>query len=282
MRAYEAGAAPRPPRAQKRRPGPILVPAAARGPERHLSPEETNASLDAIDLFATTLGGRDALLRALAIADTGQEADRVVNILLDPRYADWSLRRICKLAGITIADLFAAYKKAVLAAAHIEAAHRIAARLLPVVDDVMLRAAPYDTVCSGCQGVKAGPKDPPCLVCHGTLVEHHLPDVDRQKLALELGHLTEKKAGLIVQQNTLAPTVLAGNGHGALEQLNQAVGELLFNPNRRRALAPALDPPSDVPSRHDPIDLPLPIAEPEEDGDDEDEDEEADEPLVAD
>ena len=70
------------------------------------------------------------------------------------------------------------------------------------------------------------------------------------KLALELGQLIEKKGGILVQQNTsVAATALTATHTGALEQLHQAVGDLLFSPARTRghrvtteAPAEGLDP----------------------------------------
>lgn len=198
-----------------------LVPAAARAPEV-LSAEEADLSAEAVETFAKAVGGRDALTDVLSVAATAPEVEKVVNLLLDHRYRQTSLRRLCTMAGITVADLFAAYKKAIITRAHIEAAQIIAQRLPPIVTDVMDRALSD-------------------------------PTVDRQKLALELGQLTEKKGGLFIQQNTgvVAAATVPATGTGQLEQLQQAVGELLFHSGRRRASAPTTTmtttTPEDVP-----------------------------------
>src|SRR5262245_13943688 len=154
----------RPPKATIR----ALIPAAARPPERTLTAVEEDLSAEAVETFTAAVGGRQALIDALAIADVGGQADRVINILLDPRYNRYTIRQICTMAGITIADLFAAYKKAALAKAHIEAAHLIASKLVPVVEDVMTRAAPVEIVCPSCEG-KPTADGQPCLVCKGSL-----------------------------------------------------------------------------------------------------------------
>ena len=240
-----------------------LVPAAARvtpdGTVHALTAEELDANLSAIETFATAVGGRQSLLDTLAVADTAPECEKVVNLLLDPRYASWSLKRLCGIAGITVADLFAAYKKAMIVKAHIEATAIIARKLPPVVADVMTRAAPVDLPCEDCDGKGTLQKrvghaliDSPCRTCSGTGTVRSTPDLDRQKLALELGQLTQQRGGLsIVQQNlNAASAASAALSSGPLEQLQQAVGDLLFSPGRRRTAGPsgadAPAPPIDV------------------------------------
>ena len=71
-----------------------LVPAAARG-ETALGDVETILNAEAIEVFAKAVGGRDQLADTLAIAGTGSEIERITTLLLDPRYRDWSLARLC-------------------------------------------------------------------------------------------------------------------------------------------------------------------------------------------
>lgn len=244
-------------RARSRATPTALVPAASRtaaSGEAALSEPEALLSAQAIDTFVKAVGGREQLIDVLTVSTAAPEIDRVVTYLLDPRYTHWSLRKLCRLAGITVADLFGAYKKAVIARAHVQAAHIIASRLPPIVEDVMNRAAPVPIVCPACHG--EADRRETCPVCRGTGASLSEPELERQKLALELGHLTERKGGLIVQQNTgviTGPTLVA-HGSGALEQLQQAVGELLHpglgGPNGGFSdppieAAPILDPDPD-------------------------------------
>jgi hypothetical protein len=217
-----------------------LVPAAARAATQ-LSGDELSLSGDAIETFTKAVGGRAKLLETLAIADADNGSDKVVNCLLDDRYAAWSLRRICAYAGITVADLFASYKRALFAQAHIEAAHQITRKLAPIVEDVMARALPVAITCPRCGGRPPDlPELPPCLTCQGTGQVLSEPDLDRQKLALELGRLTAQRGGIMVQQNAIAAgaAALQSTTPGNLEQLQQVVGDLLFAPGRRRAASP--------------------------------------------
>jgi hypothetical protein len=233
----------------KRRAGgtSALIPAAARAPES-LTPVEAVLNGEAIELFTKVVGGRDQLAEVLSIAGTSPDVEKIANLLLDPKYARVSLRRICGYTGLTVADLFTAYKKALLARAHIEATHIIASRLTPVVADVMTRAAPQRLVCPQCLGTSAAGQGP-CPTCSSTGYVQTEPDLERQKLALEIGQLIEKKGGILMQQNTIAAGALASSGSGSLEQLHQAVGDLLFSSSRRRAAAPPItieaadDPP---------------------------------------
>jgi len=277
-------------------PTTALVPAAATvvpALGERFSDRELDLNAGAINTFVKAVGGRDAFIATLSVADAAPEAEQIVNLLLDPRYERVSLRRLCAIAGITVADLFQAYRKALIARAHIQAAHIVAKRLPPIVEDVMRRATPEQTRCPSCKGTGHRSRKNPrgetvldtCLRCRGRGVLYTEVDIERQKLALELGHLTEKKAGLVVQQNQFAAVAgqgaLASRSTGALEQLQQVVGERLFDPRRRRAAAPLApeaplaadvvgDPRNDAAPRQDPPVDPTAVPD-EDDRDDADE-----------
>jgi hypothetical protein len=230
---------PRRPRPRPAQATSALVPAGARH-ESALDTTEALLNADAIEMFAKAVGGREKLADTLAVAGAGQEVERVTTLLLDPRYGQWSLARVCQTVGITVADLFAYYRKALMARAHIEASHIIAAKLPPVVTDVMDKALSD-------------------------------PTVERHKLALDLGQLLDKKGGLIVQQNNLA--ALATTQTGSLEQLQQAVGDLLFGGGQAAARPAAGEVVEDEPAPDDPSD-----PTDEEPDDDTPDDPDADEP----
>lgn len=244
-----------------------LVPAASRLPES-LTPEEQSLNAQAIETFTAAVGGRQQLADVLSVADGGADTDRVVRLLCDPRFERLTLRALCQHAGLTVADLFRSYKKALIVRAHLEATSIIAAKLPPIVDDVMTRATPMPVVCPTCENDPA--RRTTCTTCRTIGVIRSEPDLDRQKLALELGHLTEKRGGLTIQQQqhvVASAQALSAPQAGALEQLQQAVGDLLFNPGRRRAMSPRETPigdpePFPVPGPTDPE--PVPDPEPDE------------------
>jgi|SRR5204863_491305 len=227
--------------------------ATSRGKKRGeiLSPKEIKVNGDAIEVFVKALGGRQAVSDALAFAEPGPngELDQIVTLLLDPRYDRYPLRRLCGLANLTIVDVFAAYKKATLVRAHLEAYQHIAAHLVSVVEDVMRRAAPYEIPCGDCSGTgqlplttkRRTPQACPHCGGHGKLLQ--LPDLDRQKLALELGQLVARSAGVNVVQQTLAVSTASGAAaSGTLEALQQAVGDLLSGARPPASEAGAVPP----------------------------------------
>lgn len=219
--------------------------------DQHLTADEARASSGAIDTFVKVLGGRDALLDALAVGSDAPEVDRVVSLLLDPRYDALPLRKLCAMANLTIVDLFAAYKSAMISRAHLRAYHEIADKLVPVVKDVMERAAPYTIPCAECQGrgTVTDEKTPdapptPCAPCNGQgkLLVH--PDLDRQKLALEIAQLITKSAGIVLNQQTNT-LIAAGKGDavggGSLLDVQAAVRSVLRGPRTPLAPPPVID-----------------------------------------
>ncbi len=218
-------------------------------PRTDLPPDARSLSGAAVDAFVSLLGGRQALVSILLIASGDPAVDQVVALLDDPLYAGWSLPRLCLRAGLTVADFLRAYQRAMLARGEIAAARVIADRMVAVVDDVMRRAAPYDEACPcGAPAVVSVPPNPPCKACRGTGVLHLQPDLDRQKVALELAKLLTK-GGILVQQNTLA---VGNTGQQAattgsipassLTDLQTAVQTLLRRP--RPSAPPVPDPPT--------------------------------------
>lgn len=217
------------------------------GPLETLTLQESRENARAVGAFLDQVGGRDMLLDTLSVAADAPEVERVVELLLDPRYTKTSLRRLCTMANLTVVDLFAAYKKAMIVQAHLQAYRLITQKLLPVVEDVMTRAAPYTVPCVECGAtgsVAEGKESIVCPACHGHKAVIVHPDLDRQKLALELAQLVQKAAGLTVQQNTVhLPAGGAGvGGPGTLVDLQRAVREMLRGP---RQPLPIVEIPAD-------------------------------------
>lgn len=206
-----------------------------------LTPAEQQASDQALDTFVAALGGREQLTAALTVGSGSPEVDRVLRLIDDPRYATWSLRKLCVAAGITVAEFFSAYRKAALVEAHLKAVQIIAGAIPGVVQDLMQRAQPHAIKCEPCNGIGTITTDPtpqipnpipqPCRACNGVGTITVLPDLDRQKVALELGTLLQARGGLSIQQNVLTAgsgaAPLGSGGAGALDALQQAVHGLL-------------------------------------------------------
>jgi hypothetical protein len=220
-----------------------MVPAAAhasRTGDSPLTAEESHLSDAALVRFERVFGRREAFAEILAVADGEPEVTRVIDLLLDVRYDSFSLRRLCAMTGFTVADFFAAYKKASIVRGHLQAAPIIASKIVGVVDDLMTRAQPHYLTCPSCRGTSTitpeptkeqpNPQPEPCRSCiDGKQLV--LPDLDRQKLALEVAELIKPKGGMVFNQANLLNT---GGGRssigapGALEQLQQAASAILF------------------------------------------------------
>lgn len=210
-----------------------LVPAAALAGAAPAEWLERASANRAVETFVKLTGGRDALVETLELAGSSPDVQKVLELLADPRYERMSLARICSLAGLTVADFFAAFRTARLQRAQIEAIELVARGLAPVVADVMRRAAPYELTCPACHGTgtvaKGDEPSVPCETCHGIGSSTQEPDLDRQKLALELADLLKKGGGLTISQTnqTVAYGVGGGGaGLGTLERVQQAVSGL--------------------------------------------------------
>lgn len=227
-----------------------LVPAAARSAQP-LTAVEASLADEGVSVFESVLGGREALMQVLAVASDEPEVALVTDLLLDPRYQSYSLRQLAKMVGLTTADLLTAYRKATIVQAHVQAAPIIARKLIGVVEDLMTRAQPHYLPCTICRGTGTivpeptdkipNPQPRPCTACIDGQV-YVLPDLDRQKLALEVAELVKPRAGITVSQtNVDASRTTSISVGGSLEQLQQAVADVLFSPQRSAAPASPID-----------------------------------------
>ena len=192
-----------------------------------------------LQAFVEAVGGRAALLSALEVGARHAAVDQVLDLLGDPRYQSRSLRWICQQAGLSVADLFAAFRTAKLAEAQIKATAEIAERIGPIVSDLLLRAAPYEDTCATCEGIglitrsptKLNPNpDPvPCKPCRGSGRRMIAPELERQKVALELAELLRRGGGgiSITQQTAVLGDLGGGTKGGDLERLQQRLSGML-------------------------------------------------------
>lgn len=195
---------------------------------------------DAVTLVEEALGGRQKLLEALAFAESTPLVSRLLGLLGDPEHDVLSLAQICARGNLTPGDLLAAYRQAKLGIAQALATQAIADKLPEVTADVMLRATPHEVECPTCRGVgtiqpKPTKKDPhpepeSCPTCQGQQYIGVLPDLDRQKVALDLGQLIPKSPGVSVQMQQTQQTLNASTGN--LAELQQAVGDLMYGSAR--------------------------------------------------
>lgn len=204
--------------------------------------EVLDLAAEPINQFEKALGGRAELIASLSIDATPEIRD-LVEMLVDPHFDHRSLGWLATTVNIGLTDLLRAFRNGVLAKAQILACQQVAVKLPDVVIDVMKRAAPYEEPCEGCDGTgqmtvrptkKVPIPDPPtvsCTICRGKGKIVRLPDLDRQRLALELGELIKTPRGgptLLQQFNTITPASAGDTGTGALERMQQAVTDVLY------------------------------------------------------
>lgn len=238
-----------------------LVPAAAQyGADLPSSALDTaDLAGDVITAIEETLGGRDAFISVLALGGNSDEADRLLAVLTREDTRDWSLRKACAHAGLSLAALLVLYKDQQIIQAHFRASRIIAEFVPDLVRDVMAKALPHEEACPECNGTgeflpfvdqqakkipkrrvqQRRPERPVvCVHCQGLGTHRVEPSLQRQKLALQLADFLQVKDGHILQQfnntNVLQNATASGGGSvsaasvvGGIEQLQQAVGKVL-------------------------------------------------------
>lgn len=192
----------------------------------------------AVDQFEKDLGGRDKLLGILAGLPADDRLAETLGLLADPRSDDIPLSRLCQVGGITMGELMEAVRKGVLGPALTRALMTMAARIQPIVEDVMRRAAPYEEPCEACDGggTRARKEDEPpvpCQVCKGAGKKMVMPELERQKFALELARLLPKKG---VDTVVMGAGSIANLGSGTVQSMNALLKEMDRLPARPRSV----------------------------------------------
>lgn len=213
-----------------------LIPAAA----RHL--EKADTSLPALlnkilSDMEEELGGRATLLDILSRSSDGTMS-AFATLMMDPANRNLPLGEMCATAGVTTGQILRAYQDGVMLYAQTLSKKSVAEHLPAVTKDVMIRATPQEGTCEACDGngtlvpprTRKNPNPQPeqCKRCKGTGVALILPDLERQKVALDLGDMLPKKAGINVGVG-ITNNVSQSNGRGHLEKLQQAVSDILYS-----------------------------------------------------
>lgn len=245
-----------------------LVPAGARSSASTTSRSSAYVSLPAVtsalDAFESALGGRSLLIESLATSpDLTPELRLVLALLADPRDRGQttppSLGKICAQAGITPGELFAVYKHATVAKAALLAIHEASAKIVEMTQDAISHCVEQVSTCSACDGMgmvtpeptkkKPNPNPEKCFTCAGSGKIKVPSSLEHQKFVFDLLGLV-KKSGLSINQQVLVPQVGGGGsgsggfGGGSLEQLQQAVGDLLYG--RSAAAVPSRPSPAPI------------------------------------
>ena len=171
----------------------------------------SDAAAGALTQLEAAVGGRQALVEVVLHAPTGHGLDGVIALLANPQNDARALSLLCREAGISVGELLEAYKQGRLARAQVRAIDLVAEHLPAVMEDLLLRAQPHTVDCGACRGKgevtqEDGPALP-CDACAATGKRLVLPDLDRQKVALDLAQMTPKgKGALVVVNQSSAPS----------------------------------------------------------------------------
>ena len=158
--------------------------------------------------------GREKMVELLYHnAEPTPEEETFLNHLADPRYATRPIERICQDTEFTVGKLLAFLRKSYAAKSIFQAFDQIYDKLPLTAKDVMERSIPHKRLCKGCWGqgkidTKGGEDGESaqiepvrCRECNGEGWIEVVPEIERQKLALQIGGVL-KPAGTTIQQNT--------------------------------------------------------------------------------
>lgn len=221
-----------------------------------LLPQQRAATLSEIAAFQTIeveMGGRARMVSILSSAQLPKAVDRILGMMIDPRYDQETLAQICLLGGVSLSTLSKAFGEAAKTRGQLLAWDRVAQRLPDVAAAVMEDAVPGLKTCPGCLGARMVPKPTnedadatgPCSTCQGTGLKHFQPDHDVQKTALKIGGMLDSgKAGPGVNVAFLNQQL--NTSHADLEgydQLMEGLDNLLYGKGRARARGAPVEEP---------------------------------------
>ncbi len=167
----------------------------ALAPVLRIPPEGVRLSVYQLE---AALGGRPAIVAALAHAPGSRDLAYLLGLIGDPRNDGRPLADLCAEGGITPGELIAAYKAGELARAQAVATAKVGGKLAEVAEDTMQKALANTDF-----------------------------DVEYKKLALDLGKLLPKGGGLSVAVSQQLGVVV-GSAGGALERLQAATDQILY------------------------------------------------------
>lgn len=172
--------------------------------------------IQALQSLETAAGGRLSLVDQLH-TNTDPDIESLAASLADPTNDARTLARILEISNISVGKFLGMLSQAKLAKATLDAMDRVAKYLPEVAADVMARSVPHTTACTVCNGTGVqqmrdsddplGVLERPCIACHSSGQVNAIPDLDRQKVALELGGMLHKGGPQVAVQVNTGPAV---------------------------------------------------------------------------
>lgn len=183
----------------------------------------------------TALGGRASLVGMLTLAPLTPDLHYILGLLGDPDKQALSLAEACAAANVLPGELLKHLAAAALLKGKVQAQQVVGEGIRAVAVDVMRRAAPYEETCYACGGTGSITPDPtpqvpnpgpgPCDTCKASGRLRYTPELDRQKLAIEMAQLLPKSGGL---QIAVQQVNAAGGGMNTLEKLQALTDRALY------------------------------------------------------
>lgn len=201
----------------------------------------------AIDAIETAVGGRAAVVAALTLAPETDDLAYVIRLIADPSQDTRDLSAICRAGGVKIGEIIHALKQGLYARMLIQTTATITSHSPAVVEDIMVRAQQHYIDCPTCRGTlliydrsQADPRNAPKIPCDacenpdgiptGKVLVY--PDLDRQKVALDLANLLPKKTAPSVVVDNRSVSFGDASPEG-LDRLLAATDDILYRSRRR-------------------------------------------------
>lgn len=163
----------------------------------------------ALAQLETAIGGRDQLVSGLSmVPGMTQEEQTILYLLADPANAKKSLASLVGRTGTTVGRVLELFCKGDFAEAYVRSIRRVYRMLPSVAEDAMSRAVGKWKTCFVCKGKGSlppkveGEDGAACLDCEGLGRVDVAPDVERVKVALQIGGLLKTGGGVVVDAST--------------------------------------------------------------------------------
>lgn len=228
------------------------TPSITKAADNRIAKHFTPTVVEQLQQIEAEMGGRSSLVGMLVLAPLTPDLKYVLGLLGDPQHQSKSLAAICALGNILPGELLKHLASAALLRGKVRASQKIAEGIAAVTEDVMKRAAPYEDACSTCRGTgsmtpepstsQPNPSPAACETCLGTGKLLYRPDLERQKLAIEMAQLLPKSGGIQIamQQNNASG---GSGGGGMMERLTALTDKILYGSGAGQAPDAEEDPP---------------------------------------
>lgn len=154
----------------------------------------------ALEQFEAGVGGREALIETLELAQLDKKQEHLLNLLLDPKRRYDTINTIARDAGMKPAAVIDLFRSASFAKAHALSMAKMAEALPAVVEDIAAKSVDAKIECPTCFGQqKIAGAD--CPTCYGKGQIMRFSDLDRQKILLESAGVMKKGGGVNVNVN---------------------------------------------------------------------------------